>query len=42
MHSWRAFSHLKPVVHKSLVVDTLRLAQPPFTRRGLRLVRRLL
>ncbi|MFF4322825.1 aldehyde dehydrogenase family protein [Streptomyces sp. NPDC001568] len=42
VHSWRAFSHLKPVVHKPLTMDTLRLAQPPFTARRLRLVRRLL
>ncbi|MFF3015724.1 aldehyde dehydrogenase family protein [Streptomyces sp. NPDC057939] len=41
-YSWRAFSHLKPVVHKPLIMDTLRLAQPPFTRRGLRLVKRLM
>ncbi|MER5965939.1 aldehyde dehydrogenase family protein [Streptomyces sp. NPDC002057] len=41
-HSWRAFSHLKPVLHKPLAPDTLRLAQPPFTGPGLSLVRRLM
>ncbi|MFE6919166.1 aldehyde dehydrogenase family protein [Streptomyces rubiginosohelvolus] len=41
-HSWRAFSHLKPVLHKPLTPDTLRLAQPPFASRGLRLVQRLM
>ncbi|MFE3991493.1 aldehyde dehydrogenase family protein [Streptomyces goshikiensis] len=42
VYSWRAFSHLKPVVHKPLLMDTLRLAQPPFTRRRLGLVKRLM
>jgi len=41
-HSWRAFSHLKPVLRKPLTPDTLRLVQPPFTRIGLRLVQRLM
>ncbi|MFD5695308.1 aldehyde dehydrogenase family protein [Streptomyces rubiginosohelvolus] len=41
-YSWRAFSHLKPVLHKPLRPDTLRLAQPPFTGRGLRVVQRLM
>ncbi|MFJ8841833.1 aldehyde dehydrogenase family protein [Streptomyces cyaneofuscatus] len=43
VHSWRAFSHLKPVLRKPLAPDTLRLAQPPFTDGpGLRLVKRLM
>ncbi|MFE2290067.1 aldehyde dehydrogenase family protein [Streptomyces sp. NPDC059452] len=41
-HSWRAFSHLKPVLRKPLTPDTLRLVQPPFTGLGLRLVKRLM
>ncbi|NUW04924.1 aldehyde dehydrogenase family protein [Streptomyces sp. CAI 127] len=41
-YSWRAFSHLKPVLRKPLAPDTLRLAQPPFTGHGLRLVKRLM
>ncbi|MGW8768391.1 aldehyde dehydrogenase family protein [Streptomyces sp. NPDC055815] len=41
-YSWRSFSHLKPVLHKPLGPDTLRLAQPPFTDLGLRLVKRLM
>ncbi|WP_439657481.1 aldehyde dehydrogenase family protein [Lentzea sp. HUAS TT2] len=36
-HSWRAFSHLKPVLRKPLALDTLRLAQPPYTGFGARL-----
>ncbi|MGW6832756.1 aldehyde dehydrogenase family protein [Streptomyces sp. NPDC054949] len=42
VYSWRAFSHLKPVLRKPHSMDTLRLAQPPFTRRGLRFVKRLM
>ncbi|MFD4025759.1 aldehyde dehydrogenase family protein [Streptomyces sp. NPDC058576] len=42
VYSWRAFSHLKPVLHKPHAPDTLRLAQPPFTDLGLRLVKRLM
>ncbi|WP_423832468.1 hypothetical protein [Streptomyces manipurensis] len=42
MYSWRSFTDLKPVLHKPLTMDTLRLAQPPFTRRGLRLLQRLM
>ncbi|MFF3429715.1 aldehyde dehydrogenase family protein [Streptomyces sp. NPDC002602] len=42
VYSWRAFSHLKPVLRKPHTMDTLRLAQPPFTRRGLRFVKRLM
>ncbi|MFJ1590024.1 aldehyde dehydrogenase family protein [Kitasatospora albolonga] len=42
VHSWRAFSHLKPVLRKPLAPDTLRLVQPPFTGLGLRLVKRLM
>ncbi|MEV7590513.1 aldehyde dehydrogenase family protein [Streptomyces sp. NPDC089922] len=42
VYSWRSFTHLKPVLHKPLTMDTLRLAQPPFTRRGLRLLQRLM
>ncbi|MFB7655961.1 MULTISPECIES: aldehyde dehydrogenase family protein [unclassified Streptomyces] len=41
-HSWRAFSHLKPVLRKPLRPDTLRLAQPAFTDLGLRFVKRLM
>ncbi|GGZ93818.1 aldehyde dehydrogenase [Streptomyces subrutilus] len=41
-HSWRTFSHLKPVLHKPLAPDTLRLAQPPFTERRLRFVKGLM
>ncbi|WP_369148025.1 aldehyde dehydrogenase family protein [Streptomyces sp. R44] len=41
-YSWRTFSHLKPVLNKPLGPDTLRLAQPPFTDLGLRLVKRLM
>jgi aldehyde dehydrogenase (NAD+) len=41
-HSWRAFSHLKPVLRKPLALDTLRLAQPPFTGFGARLAQRLM
>ncbi|NUV69434.1 aldehyde dehydrogenase family protein [Streptomyces sp. CAI-121] len=41
-YSWRTFSHLKPVLRKPLAPDTLRLAQPPFTGHGLRLVKRLM
>ncbi|RZU53952.1 aldehyde dehydrogenase (NAD+) [Krasilnikovia cinnamomea] len=41
-YSWRSFSHLKPVLTKPLRPDTLRLAQPPFTARGVRLIRRLM
>jgi aldehyde dehydrogenase (NAD+) len=40
-YSWRAFSHLKPVLRKPLALDTLRLAQPPFTGFGSRLAQRL-
>ena len=40
-YSWRAFSHLKPVLRKPLAPDTLRLAQPPFTGWGPRLAQRL-
>ncbi|BFU45228.1 aldehyde dehydrogenase family protein [Krasilnikovia sp. MM14-A1004] len=42
IHSWRSFSHLKPVLTKPLWLDTLGLAQPPFTARGVRLIRRLM
>ncbi|MFJ5986995.1 aldehyde dehydrogenase family protein [Lentzea sp. NPDC092896] len=41
-YSWRAFSHLKPVLRKPLALDTLRLAQPPFTGLGARLAQRLM
>ncbi|MFD4636996.1 aldehyde dehydrogenase family protein [Lentzea sp. NPDC058436] len=40
-YSWRTFSHLKPVLRKPLALDTLRLAQPPFTGFGARLAQRL-
>lgn len=40
-YSWRAFSHLKPVLRKPLALDTLRLAQPPYTGFGSRLAQRL-
>ncbi|MGW3861755.1 aldehyde dehydrogenase family protein [Streptomyces sp. NPDC005047] len=40
-YSWRTFSHLKPVLHKPLAPDTLRLVQPPFTSRGPRVVQHL-
>lgn len=43
VHSWRAFTHLKPVLRKPLAPDTLRLAQPPFTDGpALRLVQRMM
>ncbi|GAB1692359.1 aldehyde dehydrogenase family protein [Krasilnikovia sp. M28-CT-15] len=42
LYSWRSFSHLKPVLAKPLRPDTLGLAQPPFTARGVRLLRRLM
>ncbi|MCT6781911.1 aldehyde dehydrogenase family protein [Streptomyces sp. CS7] len=41
-YSWRAFSHLKPVLHKPHSPDTLRLAQPPFTGRKQGLATRLM
>ncbi|MFJ4962960.1 Aldehyde dehydrogenase [Streptomyces sp. ADI96-02] len=41
-YSWRTFSHLKPVLRKPLALDTLRLAQPPFTEGRLRLVKGLM
>ncbi len=36
--SWRTFSHLKPVLRKPLVPDTLRVIQPPHDRARLRFV----
>lgn len=42
IHSWRSFSHLKPVLHKPLRPDTMRPAQPPYTQLGLRLITRLI
>ena len=41
-YSWRAFSHLKPVLRKPLALDTLRLVQPPFGGLGPRLAQRLM
>ncbi|MFF0753089.1 aldehyde dehydrogenase family protein [Streptomyces sp. NPDC004267] len=41
-YSLRTFSHLKPVLSKPLRPDTLRLVQPPFAERGLRLTRALM
>ncbi|PWD49897.1 aldehyde dehydrogenase family protein [Serinibacter arcticus] len=40
--SFDAFSHLKPVLRKPLELDTLRIAQPPFSGRRGRVARRLL
>lgn len=37
--SFSTFSHLKPVLHKQLVPDTLRMVQPPFSRVRRALVR---
>jgi aldehyde dehydrogenase (NAD+) len=42
IYSWRSFSHLKPVLTKPFKPDTLRLAQPPFGERGVRIVQRLM
>ena len=42
-HSWRTFTHLKPVLRKPLRPDTLRMVQPPygrFTRRIIALLGR--
>ncbi|MGW0574900.1 aldehyde dehydrogenase family protein [Streptomyces sp. NPDC002920] len=41
-HSLDAFSHTKAVLDKPLLLDTLRLAYPPFTTRKDRLLRRIL
>jgi aldehyde dehydrogenase (NAD+) len=40
-HSWRTFSHDKPVLTKPLTPDTLRLIAPPFSTLGVRLARAL-
>ncbi|MGI5500143.1 aldehyde dehydrogenase family protein [Lentzea sp. CA-135723] len=41
-YSWQAFSHLKPVLRKPLLLDTLRLAQPPFHDLGRKLSQALM
>lgn len=41
-YSWQTFSHQKAVLDKPLSPDTLRLLEPPYSRIGVNLARRLL